>query len=113
MRFVVSTLQRAELDIDRTYIWLADRSKQGAAHWYQAAREAISRLANDAAEHGLAPESSKLGADIRQKFFRTRRGRPYRVIYTVVGNEARVLRIRGPGQAPVTAEDISEGIAGQ
>jgi plasmid stabilization system protein ParE len=61
MKFTVRTLRRAEADIVRTYAWIAQRSEQGAASWYRAAREAINRLASDA---------------------------------------------RGPGQAPITAEDI-------
>lgn len=108
MRFVVSTLRRAEADINRTYAWIADQSQLGAARWYGVAREAINQLSRDADEHGLAPESAELGRDIRQKMFKTRRGRAYRLLYTIAGQEVRVLRVRGPGQAPVTAEDISE-----
>ncbi|MCI0333633.1 MAG: type II toxin-antitoxin system RelE/ParE family toxin, partial [Planctomycetes bacterium] len=84
------------------------RSEQGAARWYQAARDAISRLAHDAEQQGYAPEDAEVAIRLRQKFFKTRRGRPYRLLYTIVGKEVRVLRVRGPGQAPVTADDISE-----
>jgi plasmid stabilization system protein ParE len=108
MKLVVSTLRRAEADIDRIYAWIAERSQQGAAHWYQAAREAIKRLARDAAEHGLAPESADVSIELRQKLFKTRRGHPYRLLYTIIGDEVRVLRVRSSGQAPVDFDDIRE-----
>ncbi|HEY3391416.1 MAG TPA: type II toxin-antitoxin system RelE/ParE family toxin [Lacipirellulaceae bacterium] len=108
MKFAVRTLRRAEADIVRTYAWIAQRSEQGAASWYRAVREAIQSLEEDAALHALAPESAELGKQIRQCFFKTRRGRVYRLLYTLVGNQVHVVRVRGPGQAPITADDVSE-----
>jgi plasmid stabilization system protein ParE len=108
MRYTVSILRRARADIDEFRAWIARLSPQGAAAWYRAHREAVKKLRRDAHQQGQAPESAELGRDIRQTFFKTRRGRPYRLIYTIIGNEVRILRVRGPGQAPVTAEDISE-----
>ncbi|MBI2825538.1 MAG: hypothetical protein HYX69_12715 [Planctomycetia bacterium] len=64
-------------------------------------------LATNPFLHGVAPESNALGCEVRQRFFKTRRGRVYRILYVVVVDEVRVLRIRGPGQAPVSAIDIN------
>jgi plasmid stabilization system protein ParE len=108
MKFVVTTLRRAEGDIIRIHAWIAERSEDGANRWYEAARQAINSLGQDADQHGVAPDSEDLEIEIRQKLFKTRRGRPYRLLYTIVGNEVRVLRVRGPGQDAVTADDISE-----
>ena len=108
MKFAVSTLRRAESDISRIYAWIAERSNSGASHWYEAAYHAIDSLAQDAEQHSLAPEGELLGIDLREKLFKTPRGRYYRILYMFDDVEVRVLRVRGPGQAPVSAEDISE-----
>jgi hypothetical protein len=49
----------------------------------------------------LAPENEFVAREIRHIVFRTRHGRPYRALFTIVGNEVRILRVRGPGQAPL------------
>jgi len=53
----------------------------------------------------LAPESKSFDIEIRHALFRTRSGRPYRAIFTVVGDEVRILRVRGRGQPPVRPRD--------
>lgn len=63
-------------------------------------------LAKDPLLPPLAPEAEDIGEEIRQTLFRTRAGRTYRVLFIIVGDEVRVLRIRGAGQAPVTLEDL-------
>ena len=108
MKFDVSVLRRASADADQILKWIADRSPQGAAHWGRVYDESILELRRDADRHGVAPESTSVGMAIRQKLFRTRRGRPYRLLYTIVGSKVRVLRVRGPGQAPVTRDDLCE-----
>src|SRR3954464_15110028 len=108
MRFTVSTIRRAEADITSAHAWIAERSTAVQHRWYEAAREAIRSLSRDADQHGLAQEGSEFGIELPEKIFKTRRGRPYRVLYTLDGKEVRVLRLRGPGQAPVTPEDLSE-----
>lgn len=36
--------------------------------------------------------------DLRETYFKTRHGRRYRIVFTIIGTEVRVLRIRAPGQ---------------
>jgi plasmid stabilization system protein ParE len=108
MKFTVSVLQRAQADAEQIFNWIADRSSQGAAHWGRAYDAAVLNLSRDAAQWGQAPENDEVDAELWQKFFKTRRGHTYRLLYTIIGNEVRVLRVRGPGQAPVTGEDVSE-----
>jgi hypothetical protein len=43
---------------------------------------------------------------IRQTLFKTPRGRTYRMVFTILGSDVRVLAIRGPGQAPLTRNDL-------
>ncbi len=54
----------------------------------------------------LAPETEELQEELRHVMFRTRAGRTYRALFVVVGDEVRVLRVRGAGQPPVTSDDI-------
>jgi hypothetical protein len=82
------------------------RSPAGASAWYVALHERLKKLADDATRCAMAPEAMKLGVDLRQAFFKTRRGRNYRLLFIIADDEARVLRVRGPGQKPVRMRDI-------
>jgi plasmid stabilization system protein ParE len=106
MKFRVVLLRHAEDDTNAIYIWLAKRSVAGAGHWYHAFLDAAESLSNNPSRCGLAPESAAVGYEIRQHLFKTPRGRKYRLLYLVAGNEVRILRVRGPGQAPVAGADL-------
>jgi plasmid stabilization system protein ParE len=98
MSYFVRPLRRAVHDIDEIYQWLVRRSKSGADRWYAAFLKAASELEHFPDRHPLAPEGEQFTEDIRHLFFRTRRGRTYRILFTIVGSEVRLLRVRGPGQ---------------
>ena len=106
MSFGVRILPRASSDADSIFHWLAGRSPRGAARWYAALLSAAASLAVDPLRHGIAPESNTVGREIRQRFFKTPRGRVYRLLFVVVEHEVRILRIRGPGQPPVTSPQL-------
>lgn len=108
MRYTIKVLRRARADIEAFHIWIAARSPRGAKAWYSAQDAAVDDLRRHAIQYGVAPESAELGRDIRQVFFKTRRGQPYRIVYLICGSEVRVLRIRGPGQSPISADDLGE-----
>ena len=108
MTYRVVILRRADMDTGAIYVWLANRSVAGAGRWYRAFLEAAASLGIDPFRCGSAPESVAVGYDIRQHFFKTPRGRKYRMLYLVAGDEVRILRIRGPGQAAVTGSDLGE-----
>ena len=106
MTYRVSILKRAEIDSDKIYVWIAKRSPQGAGAWYRAFLAAVQSLEHDAGRYGLAPEAHAAGAEVRQHFFRTGRGRTYRLLYVIDENDVRVLRVRGPGQAYVRPNEL-------
>ncbi|MGB6045619.1 MAG: hypothetical protein WBF93_20865, partial [Pirellulales bacterium] len=87
--------------------WLAERSPQGARAWLDAYDAVVARLENNANTLGPAEENDELEFDVRHAPFKTRRGRVYRALYFIRGDEAFVLRVRGPGQAPVKPEDLA------
>jgi plasmid stabilization system protein ParE len=106
MSYAVHILDRAWSDVDCIYDWIAARSPIGAARWYAAFRAATSDLSDDPHRHGFAPEDELVARQVRQRFFKTRRGRVYRLLFVVSRDEVRVLRIYGPGQAPASAQDV-------
>ncbi len=108
MTFQVRLLTRAQGDADQIYLWLRERSPQGAASWYSALLRKIDDLAVTAMACSVAPEASRLDIELRQAFFKTRRGRTYRLLFVFVGSEVRILRVRGPGQRPVTRSDVPQ-----
>lgn len=102
----VRILGRAWIDLDQITAHIAERSPQGAARLIDRFEEAMATLAKDPLRSPLAPEAEDIGEEIRQILFRTRAGRTCRALFLIVGDEVRVLRIRGAGQAPVTPEDL-------
>lgn len=58
-------------------------------------------------QYPRAAEDSLTTHEVRQCLFKTRRGRTYRALYTIVEDEVRVLRVRGPGQAPLTDDELA------
>jgi plasmid stabilization system protein ParE len=108
MTFQVRLLTRAQEDADQIYLWLRERSPMGAVAWYTALLKKIDDLAVTATACFPAPEASPLDIEIRQAFFKTRRGRTYRLLFIIDGNEVRILRVRGPGQRPVTRSDVPQ-----
>ncbi|MGE3641967.1 MAG: hypothetical protein AB7G28_25720, partial [Pirellulales bacterium] len=88
------------------FTWLHQRSPSGAAAWLDAYDALLERLSRDAESFGEALERQDCELPIRQALFKTRRGRVYRVIYFIEHSDVFVLRVRGPGQAPVTPQDL-------
>jgi plasmid stabilization system protein ParE len=98
MPFRVITLGRADRDLVTIARWLLKRSPRGARRWLLAFEEAKDKLRESPLAHGLAPEDSRVDFELRQIFFKTRRGKSYRAVFTVVDDEIRILRVRGPHQ---------------
>jgi hypothetical protein len=96
--FQVIVFRQAKLDGQCIYDWLSERSPQGAEAWARAYIEALESLTKYLLRCGLAPENEDHDVEIRQRVFRTSHGNPYRLLFTVAGNQVRVLHVRGPGQ---------------
>ena len=103
----VVLLHSARRDVEHIYDWIAARSRGGAARWYTAFLDAANSLAESHESCSVAAEGEEIGLAIRQRFFRTRRGRVYRILFLVVEAEVRILCVRGPGQRPVERDEMS------
>lgn len=106
MNFIVRELPQAKQDKASIFRWLHERSPAGAIAWLEAYDLLVERLKLNAASFGLAPESKDCDLEVRQGLFKTRRGRVYRALYFIERDEAFILRVRGPGQAPVNPREI-------
>lgn len=107
MSYDVLLLQRAEADVRHIAQWIFQRSPQGARAWLDAVDQLIDQLAERAGSCPVAVEETDCHIPLRQALFRTRHGRTYRAIFTIVGQEVRILRIRGPGQPPLANDELS------
>jgi plasmid stabilization system protein ParE len=105
-RFRITVQRLASEDVETIYAWLRKRSPNGARRWYDAFHEAAKLLMHEPTRHALAPESIRVTEPVRQSFFKTRSGRLYRILYLIVGDEVRILRVRGPGQPLISEEDL-------
>jgi len=108
MNRTLRILERAASDVDGIFEWLTPRSVRGAIAWYLAFRRAVDRIAETPASFAQAPEADRLGRDLRQALFKTRRGRTYRIVFEFDDSEIRLLRVRGPGQSPLRTRDVSD-----
>ncbi|QDU25385.1 hypothetical protein ETAA8_04530 [Anatilimnocola aggregata] len=107
MKRHVTLLARARSDADKIFDWIATRSLLGALSWHEAFLAAAATLSEDAQRHPIAPELRELAEEVRELHFRTRYGKRNRILFMIVGNEVRILCIRGPGQSPVTSTDLA------
>lgn len=107
MSFSVHELPRAKADKRSILTWLTSRSPQGASAWLRAYDDALTRMGQDPERFTAALESESCPRlPIKQAFFKTRRGRIYRIIFHIDGQDVYVMRVRGPGQAPVDPTEI-------
>lgn len=102
----VTTLPRAERDAQSIFDWISERTPEGARRWWDALEEATRRVAANPEGFGLAPENDLVACELRQFLFKTRKGRTYRGVFTIVGTEVRILRVRGPGQPPLEPDEV-------
>src|SRR4051794_16739043 len=107
MPYDVRVLPRAEFDLQQIYNWLGERSPEGARRWWLAFEEAVGRIKQQPSRPALAPESKWLDRELRQLLFKTAHGRYYRALYVIVETEVRIVRVRGPGQPELAAEELA------
>jgi plasmid stabilization system protein ParE len=106
MNFQVLLLPEAERDFDEILTWINRQSPEGALSWRRAWVKTIRELEQSADHCSVAPESSLYPQHIRHRVFRTRRGKPYRILLTIRGDIAYILHVRGPGQDIVDPDAI-------
>jgi plasmid stabilization system protein ParE len=107
MKYKLVVLIRARRDLREMYDWIAERSLRGAESWLAAFDRATKRVLH-------APDSFRVSHEcherpdvvLREYTFKTRKRLVYRGLFTIEGNEVHLLRVRGPGQDDLTADEI-------
>lgn len=107
MRLRLKILERAREDAQAIFDYLNERSPQGAANWWEAFENAANHACVGNVEFAFAPENDAVSYELRQVLFKTRRGRTYRFVFTVVEDEFRILRVRGPGQPNLQTDELA------
>jgi len=106
MKYNVVALRRADADVRHITTWIAGRSLPGAEAWLEAYEQLLVRLVEQAGSFGVALENPDCNIPLKQALFRTRHGHTYRAVFTIVDDEVRILRIRGPGQPPLRDDEL-------
>jgi plasmid stabilization system protein ParE len=106
MTYAVTITGPAQDDIRGVVAYIAERSPAGAQSWRKALDGCLNRVRTRPESAGLAPESDQFKEVIRQAIFKTRSGRPYRVVFVIRGESVHVLRVRCPGQDLLGPGDV-------
>lgn len=104
-RYRLVVLRRAERDLDAAVDYIAERAPLAARRWLAGFNKELQSLEHNPQRCGLAPETGLLGLEVRQLIYRAKSGSASRAIFTIAGDEVRVLRIMRPGQSNLTSED--------
>jgi len=106
MKYNVIALRRADAHVRHITRWIAERSLQGAESWLDAYEHLLERLAEHAESLPAALEVPDCTIPLKQVLFRTRHGRAHRAVFTIVADEVRILRVRGPGQPSLQDDEL-------
>jgi hypothetical protein len=96
MTFGVHELPKAKADKRHIFEWLFGRSRRGAGAWLDANDDILRRLETNPGMFGEALENKDCEVEVKQAFFKTRRGRVYRILFFIEGADVYVLLVRGP-----------------
>ncbi len=105
MTFTVIVQPPAGVEIERAYLTIAAEAPETAARWYNGLMDAIESLSSLPARCSLAPENDAFDLEIRH-LLHGRKGRRYRALFTIVGDNVHVLHFRHWAQRPMIAEEI-------
>ena len=106
MTYSVRLVPSAKADVEAIYVWLLARSAKGAFNWYSALSIRLEKLSYDAGGCAVAREAPRLTRDLQETYFKTRYGNRYRLIFTIVDSEVRILRVRALGQKLLRAKEL-------
>jgi plasmid stabilization system protein ParE len=106
VRFTVYLTARAIRDLESAREYIRQFAPETADRWYCEVLEKLLRLEQNPQLPSLAPENAEFPFELRQLLIRKRSRRANRALYTIVGDQVRVLAICRPGQPLITRDDI-------
>ncbi len=93
-------------NIEAAYLRAARHAPETALQWLEGFYEALQTLSTNPTRCSIAPESDAVKLEVRQFFYRTKSRHAYRALFTIHGNEIRVLHVRAPGQRLVRPGEL-------
>lgn len=105
MTYRVIVQPEAEREIERAYLRIAAEAPRTAARWFAGLFDAIASLSSRALHCSLAPETRFFEREIRHLLY-GRKGRKYRVLYTVVDDTVHVLHFRHWAQRTLAPDEV-------
>ena len=102
----VRLLPRAKEDFRGIASHIERSSIDGAERWRRAILSKADEVANDPKRFAVSAEDPMFTITIRDALFRTPKGLAYRLVFTFDDDSIYVLRIRGPGQPPLTSDEV-------
>lgn len=108
MKYRVVVTGPAKRDIRESVSWWrSNRSTAQAERWYEKIIPAIATLTENPHRCPISPETDLLPSGLRQLHFGLRRKVTHRIVFTVVGSEVRVLRVRHVAQQDLDPDDLA------
>lgn len=107
MDYKIVLLPQAENDIAEAFHSLWEHSPNAAARWYKRVRDAINTLKQLPARCSHAPETAKVGIEIRQLLYGKHPG-VYRIVFRIVNEsqEVHILTVRHSARKSLTKEEM-------
>lgn len=96
MRYEIEVQPSADRDIQDIYVYLLGFGGRKADDWLEDLGKAFESLEQMPERCALAPENPLFRREIRQLL-----RRDYRIVFTVVGDDVRILHVRHKAQAPI------------
>ena len=90
--FKVVLTPNAQEDVRKAFAWLEEEDPIHAEKWIREIQIKIIGLESLPESHAIAPEGETFKCDVRQLL--VGRGTPWRVFFTVDGNQVQVLHVR-------------------
>ena len=94
MKYRVLIHPDAERELKAAHAWLREQSPDAAERWRKGLVKRAATLATFPERCPLAPESKKLGEEVRQLLYGRRRATRYRLLFVIEGRIVTLLHIR-------------------
>ncbi len=109
MQYRVVLQRLANQDLEDAYARAAENAPETAARWLDRFHQALSTLGNHPERCPFARENSKVDVELREFLFGKK---PYvfRVVFTIDGQNVRILRIRRAQRRFLTRKQIDESM---
>lgn len=106
MSLKLRVLPLADRDLQSIFDFTSEQSPTGAERWWNAFLDAATRATLHPEQYPFAAENAMVVQELRQFFFKTRRGKKYRAIFTIAGDDLLILRVRSPAQGPLADDEL-------